>query len=434
MKLSQFVTTVEIDDGVLLFNSLNTALLRLSALEYEEMQQFLSQKESSADNQPCELIKELISMGFIIECDRNEFVELERRYWDFRNSSDYIKVVIAPTSSCNFSCIYCFENGNRASSMTGETAQEIAQKIISKLQHESVKGLMLTWYGGEPLLSWEIICQISTDLLSFCKSKGVLYNACIISNGYMLSPQKIQELKEMGCTAIQITIDGDASLHNKRRPLKNGGDTFEQILKSIVQASKKLHTTVRVNVDRENLDSVKRLIEKLGKINIPDVAMFFARVEPFNDYSQDKCFSAEEFSTIEIDLLSRAVAAGFRKCVALPTPNFGFCEAVSKDNMLFDPDGDYFFCWENVGRKELTSCRSCHSEKYRELRNYFLNTYSFCSKKCKTCSVLPLCLGGCPQRKLETGNSVCPPILYNLPDLLKLYYNVNYINHNERGT
>ena len=62
MKLSQFVTTVEIDDGVLLFNSLNTALLRLSALEYEEMQQFLSQKESSADNQPCELIKELISM------------------------------------------------------------------------------------------------------------------------------------------------------------------------------------------------------------------------------------------------------------------------------------------------------------------------------------------------------------------------------------
>lgn len=58
MKLSQFVTAVKTNDGVLLFNSLNTAFVHLGADEYNEIQQFLSYPEFNLSNQPSELINE----------------------------------------------------------------------------------------------------------------------------------------------------------------------------------------------------------------------------------------------------------------------------------------------------------------------------------------------------------------------------------------
>lgn len=52
MKQTQFLTTVKITDGILLFNSLNGALVKLSYDEYDEMQRFMalmmSRKTSSS--------------------------------------------------------------------------------------------------------------------------------------------------------------------------------------------------------------------------------------------------------------------------------------------------------------------------------------------------------------------------------------------------
>lgn len=433
MKLSQFVTAVKTNDGVLLFNSLNTAFVHLGADEYNEIQQFLSYPEFNLSNQPSELINELASMEIIVDSALDEFSDLERRYWDFRNSSEYIKVVIAPTSYCNFACIYCFEQGNHASTMSNETAQVIVQKIKDKLCSEESIGLALIWYGGEPLIAWEIVKSITTDLWEFCREFGIQFKSSIVTNGYLLSANRIYELKQSGITSVQITLDGDCSSHDARRPLKNGKGTFREVYNNITLCSAELMTCVRLNIDKKNIESVRHLIDKLQQDELNNIVLSFARVEPFNNYSRENCFLPEEFARIEVDLLAYAEKAGFKGSVALPTPSFGFCEAVSKHNLLFDSDGDNFFCWENVGRKELTNCSLCNSEKYERLKNYFVNTYSFFEKKCTSCSILPICLGGCPQRRLENGSAQCPSLFYNLKEQLEMYYYFNFVPTDKKG-
>ena len=427
MKQTQFLTTVKITDGILLFNSLNGALVKLSYDEYDEMQRFIfNSKEASSVMPRSGLINELISMEMIVDSSRDEFSELEQQYWDFRNSAEYVKVVIAPTSACNFSCIYCFENGNSSSTMSDNTAHEIVNQIKNKLTTSQSKGLVLIWYGGEPLMAWNTVQDITLALYQFCKSLKIQFDSCIVSNGYLLSEDVVCRLKEIGCTTIQITLDGDSASHDTRRPLKNGGTTFQKIYENIILCSDKLRTCVRMNVDKKNVDSVKLLIDKLSRDQLNNVYLSFARTEPFKNYSEAVCYSREEFAQVEIELLTYAIMAGMKECVALPELNFGFCEAVCKHSLLFDPDGDKFFCWENVGKKELTNCGTCNHSQYIFLKDFFENTYSFFDKKCMNCSILPICLGGCPQRKLETGTAQCSTLLYNVKDKLALYYREHF--------
>ena len=50
---------------------------------------------------------------------------------------------------------------------------------------------------------------------------------------------------------VQITIDGVEEVHNKRRPLKNGGKTFTQIINNIKQF-KNLKCYVSIVYDSTN--------------------------------------------------------------------------------------------------------------------------------------------------------------------------------------
>lgn len=44
----------------------------------------------------------------------------------------------------------------------------------------------------------------------------------------------------------------------------------------------------------------------------------------------------------KLTLSNTLIKNGFTKCINLPHPNFGFCEAVSRHNFLLDPEGTFF--------------------------------------------------------------------------------------------
>ncbi len=124
------------------------------------------------------------------------------------------------------------------------------------------------------------------------------------------------------------------------RFLKNGLGTFETIYENICLCCKEINTTVRVNIDKSNVQSVRSLIDRFSMDQYFDVELFFAPVEPFYDSDKELCYSPEKFAEVQVSLIEYAVERGLKRCICLPTPKFGFCEAVSEHNLLFDPDGD----------------------------------------------------------------------------------------------
>ena len=101
---------------------------------------------------------------------------------------------IIPMRRCNLSCAYC----NEYDDVSKPVPVEIMQRRIDKLA--SLGTLIIIISGGEPLLHPEI-----EKVIQRIRSHGMICG--LITNGYLLTPQKIQSLNRAGLEFMQISID-----------------------------------------------------------------------------------------------------------------------------------------------------------------------------------------------------------------------------------
>ena len=428
MKKSAFTIEIPTDNGMLLFNTLNTGLVHLD--EHEKISYFsLVENTHEPTAEGISLITQLSNLGYLVKDDVDEFSDLVEKYWAFRNTSSYIRAVIAPTTLCNLRCSYCYEQGTHRSNMSMDTCTRIIDQLCNKIMKDGVKHLSLIWYGGEPLVNWEILEYLQNSIYDFCSNNSIEFDASIVTYGVLLDEQKIDFMARTGFKLLQVTLDGDKDIHNNVRYTRNGEGTFDTIIKNIDYCRNKIKTVVRININKANIHSVYRVIDFFAESGRLEFEFRFAPIiiEPdsIGESERSLCYTLQEFAKVESDLINYAVRLGMINCVSLPTPKFGFCEAVSRNSLLFDPDGDYFFCWEDVGRKELTNNPSYNSGKYERLYDFFVNSHSFHRAECVSCNIFPQCLGGCPRKQIEYGKAPCPCLRYNIKDLVKTYYAVH---------
>ena len=112
-------------------------------------------------------------------------------------------------------------------------------------------GAQIELSGGEPLLlrNYELIDSI----LKFASERN--YPVGIVTNGTNL-PQSSPLLEKYRDSIgnVQITIDGPAPIHNKRRKFVSGEGTFEKIVKGVdLFLDLGIPTVMRVNVDLDKM-------------------------------------------------------------------------------------------------------------------------------------------------------------------------------------
>ena len=97
------------------------------------------------------------------------------------------------TEKCNENCVYCFRSLSSINTFTLDEHLRILDKIISFGTEQ------ITWSGGEALL-----VPHATELIKYAKAKGI-YNK-ITTNGKLLTPEKIEELKPY-VDLVALSID-----------------------------------------------------------------------------------------------------------------------------------------------------------------------------------------------------------------------------------
>ncbi len=101
---------------------------------------------------------------------------------------------IIPIRRCNLSCTYCNEYDDFSKPVPTDT-------IISRINKLADLGTsIITLSGGEPLLHPDL-----DDIIAAMRRRGVL--ACMITNGYLLMPDRIKSLNQAGLDHMQISID-----------------------------------------------------------------------------------------------------------------------------------------------------------------------------------------------------------------------------------
>jgi len=110
-------------------------------------------------------------------------------------STDHpIQVHIIPTRRCNLSCAYC----NEYDDVSDPVPLEEMYRRIDKLA--ALGTTLITISGGETLLHPQL-----DDIIRRIRSHGILSG--LITNGYWLTPQRIQQLNAAGLDHLQISID-----------------------------------------------------------------------------------------------------------------------------------------------------------------------------------------------------------------------------------
>ena len=110
------------------------------------------------------------------------------------STSHPIMAHIIPIRRCNLSCAYC----NEYDDVSKPIPTDVMVSRIDRLANLGTS--ILTLSGGEPLLHPEL-----DEIIAAMRRRGVL--AGMITNGYLLTPARIQRLNEAGLDHLQISID-----------------------------------------------------------------------------------------------------------------------------------------------------------------------------------------------------------------------------------
>lgn len=432
MKSSRFNIIIDPKDSnskKILFNSYSCSLAIVDKDFLELIENIDKINQNTLSKKQQDILETAITQKFIVNTNFDELQD----YKDKRNfqkySSEILNLTIAPTLNCNFKCTYCYEI-NKSWTMTNIIMNKLVDFV--KINLKNIKKLNVAWYGGEPLMCKNTIDILSKKFLKICEENNIEYNAFIVTNGSLITDEIVNMFNKINIKKIQITLDGDKVTHNSRRISKNGQDYFDCIINNInklLQA--KLNVTIRINIDKTNINNLdglfktlsKKLISKSVKINFAQVIAHTKACKCISSH----CYTTQEFSNKLFQLHKYIIKYGFEKTNPLkyPTPKYNYCSAEISNAYVIDALGNIYKCWNEIGNTKYSigNIQSCISYLNNNEHNLWLQNNRIENDKCINCPILPICAGGCPHKPVvENANPICDTYKYNLNQILKYYY------------
>jgi uncharacterized protein len=412
-KLSRYTHVLRLSEGrSLLYNGASGAIVELSPKGARRAQRLFQRIEAGeTPSQRNAFFDDMVTGQFVVQHDVDELFLLKRRYEHERKKSQFLFTIL-PTFACNLGCGYCFV-GKKSGVMSREVQDSIVAFAADRMAKHRAN-MHVDWFGGEPLLGLDVIERLSDAFQVLCKKHRVKYRAQVISNGTVVTDRTVQVLKNAAVDRVQISIDGPATVHDARRPYKNGArSSFDTIMQNLERLVGRFMIRLRINVDARNLDDVWTLLalfEDRGWIG-PDTEFFpyLARVSAFTDacasMSPLMC-TIDDFYRAQFKWLDRlkrqGVAVSHHGLYELPEPKLYNCGAVGSNGFVFAPNGEIHKCGLEVDVSDRAIGRLGDALDPTNANALRFDNYSpFEREMCRECEFLPSCLGGCPRDHME---------------------------------
>ena len=346
--------------------------------------------------------------------------------------------IIMPTYSCNLRCSYCFQDHMRTNPAFRHLLRTMTPEMVDRLfgampEIELLHGIedvseiprKFTFFGGEPLLAEtrDVVEYILEKAFSFGPANfSAVSNATDLHHfSSLLGPEKI--------SSIQITLDGPPEEHDRRRIYADGAGSFDRISRNITMALELgVQISVRMNIDRNNIDQLPELTEVMIARGWPEFQNFSAYAAPIhaNNDKTDKrtTFSSwqlvqeldqlrEKHETMRIigrpddGLVDRVRGIFNHRMGAVTQLKASFCGAHNK-MYIFDALGDVYACWEKTGDKSIRIAQIDEESQItwnEELNKVWRQRTVTSNPVCKKCRYSLYCGGGCAVlAEVKSGN------------------------------
>ena len=146
------------------------------------------------------------------------------------------KITLQLTQDCNFRCKYCIysedKNFKQRTHSHKTMSLDTAKRAILFYRDHAVdsKFYDIGFYGGEPLLEWNLL----EEIVIFAEKElaGKLISFSLTTNASMLTASKAAFLEEHNVSVL-VSLDGIKEINDKNRVFRNGRGTTDVVLENL---------------------------------------------------------------------------------------------------------------------------------------------------------------------------------------------------------
>jgi uncharacterized protein len=431
MRFSKFVFKYKYilpeETLICLFHSLSLKKVYLTPEEFNEIVKRLKNNEVNKE------IQKLKELKFVVDENYNEEKEIlkvinEKSIKYPRPRLSYIFL----TDSCNFRCKYCFVENKEVENK--KIDKELADKIIEVIKNNSngVKNYKISFYGGEPLLNFEVLKYITEKLHSISKEK---YKFGIVTNGSLITDEIAEFFKKYNF-GVGISLDGWYEL-NKYRVYKDGRPTFFDTLRGFsILKQHGLNPSISCTVSKINYTYLPKIVEFFYNLGVKGIGFNLILDQP----------TRETYGVSDPKLLAYYMFEAFKRCVELgifedrigrrraeplfqEQPRFYDCPGYGMQ-IAFSPKGTISPCQAffttNLFQEEIKP--NFKASESKVLREWVELGGPLSNKDCWKCPAIGICGGSCPydyyinNKKLGFKDEYFCEFIKEILRLLLIYY------------
>ena len=322
--------------------------------------------------------------------------------------------------TCNLNCEYCFASQGKYHGDRAVMSFEVGKRALDFLIENSGTrhNLEVDFFGGEPLMNFEVVKQMVAYARSIEKEKGKNFRFTLTTNGLLIDDDVIDFAnKEM--SNVVLSLDGRKEIHDRFRVDYAGNGSFDKIVpkfQKLVKSRGNKNYYMRGTFTHANPDFLKDIQQMLdlGFTELSMEPVVCASGDPSELTLDDLPIVMEQYEKLaELMLQKEKEGKPFTFYHYMIDLTGGPCiyKRISgcgsgTEYMAVTPWGDLYPCHQFVGEEKFKLGDIWEGVTNTEIQKEFMNCNVYAHEECKDCWARLYCSGGCAANAYHSTGKV----------------------------
>lgn len=322
--------------------------------------------------------------------------------------------------SCNLACAYCFAGQGKYRGERALMPLEVGRRALEFLvEHSgSRRNLEVDFFGGEPLLNWDVVKQLVAYARELENTHGKRFRFTLTTNGVLLDGE-VTEFLNREMHNVVLSLDGRRQVNDRLRKTPSGGGSYDLIVpkfQAFVKARGSRGYYMRGTFTRENLDFVEDILHMadLGFKELSMEPVVSAPGDPAALSEADLPKLFEQYERLAQVMIEREKAGeGFTFYHYMLDLTGGPCIhkrlqgcGSGTEYLAVTPSGELYPCHQFVGEPEYRLGDLESGVTNVALRERFAAADVLSRGACQGCWAKLWCSGGCAANAHHAAGSI----------------------------
>ena len=311
--------------------------------------------------------------------------------------------------TCNLNCEYCFASQGKYHGERAVMSFEVGKRALDFLVDNSGTrhNLEVDFFGGEPLMNFEVVKQLVAYARSIEKDKGKNFRFTLTTNGLLIDDDVI-DFANRECANVVLSLDGRKEVHDRYRVDYAGNGSWERIVpkfQKLVEARGHKNYYMRGTFTHENPDFLEDIKQML------DLGFSELSMEPVVCAPRDRSELTEKDLPIVLDQYEKLAELMLERdkqgkpftfyhymidlkggpCIYKRISGCG----SGTEYMAVTPWGDLYPCHQFVGEEAFKLGDIWNGVTNKQTQCEFASCNVYARPDCRDCWAKLYCSGGC---------------------------------------